>query len=194
MLPTQKMCTQVRQALARDPKRTAIMTGLGLVMLALWGRMLLSGPASATASLIRRSVLSVGESINPSRSPTVSTPVLEWLGKPKEPVSRNLFAMHLDYYAKAIEQKPATDLATDPVSLSDESDEQRERQILIENLQTQASKLKLQSTMMGGTPQALINGQLVKTGDVIAGFTVDKIQARCVQIQQDGISLQIEMP
>jgi len=54
--------------------------------------------------------------------------------------------------------------------------------------------MKLQTTMMGNPPQAMVNGELVKEGDIIGGFVVVQIQPRRVVIQQDGVVLEIVMP
>jgi hypothetical protein len=40
----------------------------------------------------------------------------------------------------------------------------------------------------------MVNGELVKEGDVVEGFTVSKIQSRKITVQQDGVVLEIEMP
>jgi hypothetical protein len=186
---------KVRLALARDPKRTSVMAGLAVIMLILWGRMLMGGPAAATASFIRRSVSALTD--GPPAQPRLqaSSPVLDWLAKPKAPVSRNLFAIHLDYYARAGDHDKAGDAAVESMNATgDEADQKRERQILLENLQSQASKMKLQTTMMGNPPQAMVNGELVKEGDIIGGFVVVQIQPRRVVIQQDGVVLEIVMP
>jgi hypothetical protein len=185
---------KIRSVLCSDPKRTGVLGVLAMVMIFLWGRLLFSGPASATASLIRRSVAVITESpVSTAVAPTNA--VLDWLGKPRVPVDRNLFSIHLDYYARADDRKAATDGDEDPATAATgEADKKREQQILIENLQTQAAKLKLQTTVMGTTPRAMVNGQLVQAGDSVDGFVVMKIEARVITVQQDGVTLQIEMP
>ena len=46
--------------------------------------------------------------------------------------------------------------------------------------------------MMGASPKALINGQLVGEGEVVAGFRVLKIEARRMIIEREGIQLEIQ--
>jgi biotin carboxyl carrier protein len=122
-----------------------------------------------------------------------SNPVLDWLGQPKRALQRNLFAIKLDYYARA-KSKPS-DNQDDPTAIpTSDADQAHQQQVLQENLQNQATKLKLQTTMMGTTPRAVINGQLVKEGDVVEGFTVMKIQPRQITVQQDSVTLEIQMP
>ncbi len=184
---------KIGDALRGDPKRTALMSGLAVVMIVLWGRLLLSGPASATASLIRRSVVAITESPQQTSAAPSSNPTLDWLAQPKAAVDRNLFAIHLDYYAKATGRTGSKAGSDDSGSSTFNSNGQA-NQILLENLQTQAARLKLQSTLLGNTPTALVNGQLVKAGDCIDGFTVVQIESRKIVVQQDGVTLDIAMP
>lgn len=51
--------TSFKQILAKDPKKSGLMAGLGVVMILLWVRLCSNGPASATASFIRRSVAAI---------------------------------------------------------------------------------------------------------------------------------------
>ena len=74
-----------------------------------------------------------------------------------------------------------------------QADVRKERQILIENLHQQASQLRLQSTMMGAVPKAVINGELVEEGEVVAAFRVLKIEARRIIVEREGIKLEIQM-
>ena len=186
---------KIRSVISHDPKRNGLLAGLGIIMLVLWGRLLLNGPASATASLIRRSVAAISEPPIPTSHASTSNPVLDWLGKPRGIVDRNLFAIHLDYYARADDRKSIADGNDDATTTpTAEADQKREQQILLENLQTQAAKLKLQTTLMGDTPRAMVNGQLVQAGDAVEGFKVVKIEARQIVVQQDGVTLEISMP
>ena len=65
--------------------------------------------------------------------------------------------------------------------------------MLIANLRQQALQLKLQSTVMGPTPRAAINGELLGEGDVIASFRILKIEARRIIVEREGIKLEITM-
>ena len=186
---------KIKGALNKDPKRTAVMAGLAIMMIGLWGRMWFNGPSSATASFIRRSVAAITESSAGLSRPASSNPLMDWLALPKKSIQRNLFAVHLDFYAKAAGHPEQSGASEDPAkSSTDDADQNREKQILLENLQTQAAKLKLQTTMMGSTPRAMLNGELVKEGDTVEGFMVLKIEPRKVTVQQDEVTLEIAMP
>jgi hypothetical protein len=86
-------------------------------------------------------------------------------------------------------------------SLPSQADQKKERQILAENLQLKAAELKLQSTVLGPTPKALVNGELVSEGDVLASgsgesrtpFRVLKIEPRRIIVEREGIMLEIPM-
>ena len=53
--------------------------------------------------------------------------------------------------------------------------------------------MQLLSTVMGAKPKAMINGELVGEGDVIAAFRVIRIEARRVIVEREGIRLEITM-
>ena len=186
---------RVRKAIAADPKKSSLMGVLAVIMVFLWIRMGSNGPAAATASFIRRSVAAIADPLSQFPRAPSSNPVLDWLAEPRRPVDRNLFAVHLDYYARAADHGGVADSSEDPEkSASEAADQNRERQILLENLQTQAAKLKLQTTVMGPTPSALVNGELVRAGDTVEGFKVVKIEPRRIVVEQDGVVLEIGMP
>ena len=94
--------------------------------------------------------------------------------EPLAPIQRNLFVVNLDHYPqepKVLSEQSQSgggfwgELAK---SISAAADVTKERQILIENLTQQASQLRLQSTLMGPKPKAVINGEMVSEGDVVA--------------------------
>jgi hypothetical protein len=66
----------------------------------------------------------------------------------------------------------------------------------------QARQIRLQSTLMGGPhPAALMNGQMVREGDVVATgsgasrttYRVLKIEARRVILEREGIRSEIPL-
>jgi hypothetical protein len=118
---------------------------------------------------------------------------------PGATLSRNLFAIELERFPADGARIRTAD--KDAVGFWDElaksmtvrADVRRERQVLIENLARQASQLRLQSTMMGASPKAVIDGDLVGEGDVVASFRVLKIEPRRIIIEREGIKLEIPM-
>jgi hypothetical protein len=61
--------------------------------------------------------------------------------------------------------------------------------------------MRLQTTLMSAKPRAVVNGAMVKEGDVIAcgpvdnrtEFRVSKIEARRIIVEREGIKLEIPM-
>jgi hypothetical protein len=73
------------------------------------------------------------------------------------------------------------------------ADQKKEHEVLVENLRLQAAQLKVQSTVMGASPRALINGELVGVGGVVASFRVAKIEARKIVVEREGIKLELRL-
>jgi hypothetical protein len=78
-------------------------------------------------------------------------------------------------------------------SLAVQADQKDKRENQKANYIKAAAELKLQSTMMVAQPKALLNGELVGEGDVVADFRVVKIEARRVIVEREGIRLEIQM-
>jgi hypothetical protein len=194
----------VRQAKA-DPKKATVLAVLLLVLGILWARMAggsSTGPAAAVANI--SPTRAGGSSGNldipgaPRNSNRALAALVEWHKRPISPLSRNLFVINYDFYpqdgSKAPPIKPLTgDGFWDQLakSMSLRADSIKEHQVLVENLRLQAAQLKVQSTMMGARPKALINGELVGEGSVVASFRVSKIEARRIVLEREGIKLEV---
>lgn len=193
------------RAVRQDPKKSCALGVLLCVMSAMWGRVLLTGepgPGSAAASIARRA------SDNPLPAPDAVRPtpsgqaMSKWLEAPITPLGRNLFAAKLDYFPLEA-GRPAETEARKPdesfwdriaKSMAREADQRRQKQILVENLRVQATRLRLQTIVMGAQPKALIDDKLVGEGDVVANdFRVRRIEARRIIIEREGILLEVQM-
>ncbi len=122
----------------------------------------------------------------------------EWTRRPLGPLGRNLFVVNYDFFPQdgskpAAPRRPQGDGFWDHIakSMTLRADQKREREVLVENLRMQAGQLKLQSTVMGASPKALVNGELVGEGDVVASFRVTKIEARRIVVEREGIKLEV---
>ena len=132
-----------------------------------------------------------------------SSPYLQkWADAPVSPISRNLFAIRLEYFPIEGPKTGAGDVreraddgfwARLEKSLAVQADQRDKRENQKANYITAAAKLNLQSTMMGAQPKALVNGELVGEGDVVAEFRVVRIEARRVIVEREGIRLEIQM-
>ena len=78
-------------------------------------------------------------------------------------------------------------------SLTSRADQNKQRQIRIDNTVRDAEKLQLQTIVMGASPKAVINGEMVGEGSVVAEFRVSRIEARRIIVEREGIKLEIPM-
>lgn len=203
------------ESLRDDPKKTGILSILVLVLMIVSIRYFLtSGPASAKASLSKpdkattssKSVRTPAVVANP-QAEQAHAATRKWIDQPINSVSRNLFSIRMEFYPSKSAQSASVEPETGQFwkeiekSQSVEADQKKRRDILVENLQREAAKLRLQSTVMGPEPQAIIGGSLVKEGDVVASgslnggfqFRVLSIEARRVIIEREGIKLELRM-
>ena len=193
-------------AVRRDPHKAGVLTVMVVILIVLQVRLQMShgeGPtaANAASSLKPDNSVVIKRGSGGAARPQDSLAALRaWREAPPEPLARNLFAVDLDRYPQDGNKQQAApttgsqgfwdELAK---SMSFRADARKERQILLENLQQQASQLRLQSTMMGASPKAVIDGEMVGEGDVIASFRVLRIEPRRIIVEREGIKLEIQM-
>lgn len=190
----------------KDPKKAAVLGVLGLVLGGMWMRMAVTGqtqPQHASASVANPAAKAKNSAASPfakSTSANTADALQEWIAKPVVPLSRNLFAIRMDHFPLAAGAS-GTDSATTQQtfwealakSVNTRADAMEKRQNLIQNLKDQASQMELQSIVMGPKPKALVDGELVGEGDVVASFRVLKIESRRIIVEQEGIRLEIQM-
>jgi hypothetical protein len=198
-------------AVRKDPQKAGILTVLVAILVVLQFRLAMqnkAGPSKATAATTTSSANNILGAA-PIKRVEARDALQAWLEQPAEVVDRNLFAVNLDRFpqdgSKIAVTSARSSLFWDELakSMSQQADVRKERRVLYENLAQQASQLRLQSTMMGAQPKAVINGELVKEGDVVVSggsgndrgvtFRVLKIEARRITIEREGIKLEIQM-
>jgi hypothetical protein len=196
----------VKQAKA-DPKKAGVLAVLVVVMGVMWARLgsggsggvarataapALSGFTAASAAADNRAAAARVNSAQASLDEFAKRQIVD--------VSRNLFVVNYDFFpqdgtrpAPAAPRLPAGAGFWDQVekSIAVRADHKRDRAILIRNLIIEAEKLKVQSTVMGASPKAIVNGEMVGVGDVVALFRVSKIEARRVVVEREGIKLEL---
>ena len=222
--------TKIVAAVRRDPQKAGILTVLLAILVVLQVRLYINdrdtNARATTASLTPTN--SSTDGLSPSQSALAnnsgsSNPVAQngsarpadgatalriWMDAPPVSIGRNLFTANLERFPQ---DGGRTTSANSKVSgfwdelaksMSARADVKKERQILMENLAQQASLLRLQSTVMGPTPKAVINGDLVGEGDVVTSGTVGdtrvvfrvlKIEPRRILVEREGITLSIQM-
>jgi len=190
-------------AFRASPGRSSTVGGLVLILVVAWARLLVMGHAPTAA---RGAVTSVASGVpGPTeppaqhRSAETASPIQLWVRQPVGPLARNPFAIPFDCYphdgSKTAAQSPQENGYWDLVrkSMSSRADQQEQRQILVDNVRIAAEALKLESTIVGPTPGAIVNGQMVREGGNIAGFHVLKIEPRKVVVEREGVKLAVSM-
>ena len=208
-------------AIRGDPRKTGLAAILGVLLVLMVMRSLGGGatrPHAVSAAAVSPSSLS-GASSGPARSsksraggndssassaarPTnAMASQQQWAESPAAPISRNLFAVRLEYF-------PVDGLRNGAVggdgeddgfwgrlekSLTLQADQRDKRENQIAHYKAKAAELRLESTMMGPQPKAMVNGELVGEGDAVASFRVLKIEARRIIVEREGIRLEIQM-
>jgi hypothetical protein len=204
-----QLAQKIIRALRKDPKKTAVLT----ILVAAQGIMLcrtVMKNRETPANAATRYQVDVSDNTSPDAASEQVTAPDRWRGPEIPPLSRNLFAVKLDNFpldGTAAQAAAPTSgngfwdqLAK---SMSLRADQKKERAALLENLEHQASQLKLQSIVMGAKPSAVINGKLVGEGsEVVASgseqggattFRVLKIEPRRVIVEREGVKLEIAM-
>jgi hypothetical protein len=184
----------------RDPKRSAVLAGL-LVVLAVLGTRhhLKSMPRAAEAAIGTPDALVPGAAIGLTGS-TSGDHLLAWLGDEIRPVARDAF--RVDRPALTASESQVRDSA--PVAEPDEAakldrreaDEQRVRRFDESAIVSAARRLRVQSTIEGANPSALVNGRLLRPGDAILAdqgieLTVRSVDRGRVTFEARGVGVSV---
>jgi hypothetical protein len=186
-----------------SPGKSTSVGGLAVILVVLWCRFIFGGhpPSAASGAIAQASTDS--QMGFPSAAKPLHAPgdisLQQWAHQPIEPLVRNPFAIPLDLYPRdstsAADKESSQTGYWDLVgkSMSSRADQQEQRQILIDNVQIAAASLKLQSTIMGANRRAMVNGNMVREGDDVAGFRVLSIESRQVVVEREGVKLALLM-
>jgi hypothetical protein len=190
-------------AFRASPGRSSTVGGLVLILAVAWMRLLGTGhtPAVAQGAITPAVPGAAGLLETPAQHRLAETgaSLQQWVRQPVGRLARNPFSIPLDCYphdgskstAESAEGNGYWDLVRK--SMSSRADQQEQRQILVENIRIAAEALKLESTIVGAIPGAIVNGQMVREGSTIAGFRVMKIEARRVVVEREGVKLAVTM-
>jgi hypothetical protein len=191
---------QVKAAVKRDPKRSGLLAILVTVMFALWGRMIIGnhGPAGASAAGVEAAVVNnLQSAAGQAGQGPPKLPLSDWARQTVGQINRNLFSVPFDYYPEDPAHPPKrTQMDNNQAKSADsQADQIKERQILVQNLQTEAADLTLEGTVLGTNPRAWINGVLVGIKQPIGktGFVVSRIESRRIFIEKEGVQIELLM-
>jgi hypothetical protein len=213
--PPRNLVSRIKTAVRNDPQKAGILTVLVSILLVLQVRLHMSekegGPSAAVANtnggggahnpppLGGGNGTPSQQNAEPGKPLDAAAALRVWMDAPGADLNRNLFTVDFERFPADGTRVRTPD--KEAVGFWDElaksmtvrADVKRERQVLVENLARQASQLRLQSTIMGASPKAVIDGDLVGEGDVVASFRVLKIEPRRIMIEREGIKLEIQM-
>jgi len=172
--------------LSRDKKKAAMLAVLAVVAGVTIGRVLLDrpGPASASAGLTAPVTAAdqtqtganvwQQELLTWSKEQPTAQPAISQAGQ------RDLFHPDPSVF-------PQVDSGNQHVGPADSEASQR-RAII-----AQSKALSLQSTVVSANPTAIINGKVLRVGEVIDGFEVIAITWRTCEIRKDSVTVRLDL-
>jgi len=202
---------RLRAELGRDKKKTAVLGLLLAVAGIVAGRLAITHAvpdrASGAEALAVVAPPPGGDEDDAQRDPPGRRHAADharrtaYLARLDRTVTRDLFRPNLEYFPRLPgTEDPADAGPADPGWFGDVHRRIVEKQragsdelARIRAVRAQARELSLQSTMLGSRPTALINGQVLRTGDGINGFRVKRIASdRCV-VSKGGVDVELRM-
>jgi hypothetical protein len=204
----QNLWASASKVLGRQPKKAAGLGALIIIMALMWARAMSGGPspAVARANVIHKSGGATADSQGFTPRPRAESSLLAlrlFCRRNVLPLSRNLFCVNTDVFpgdaVKTLEA-PAGDGFWDSIakSMRAKAEEKDRRRKVVEQACLEAAQLKLQSTIMGSSPKAMIDGRLVGLNDLVGGgkgvapFKVVRIGARGIVVERDSVRLEIK--
>jgi hypothetical protein len=210
-----QMLSRLPPALTADPKKSAMLGGLAMIAacVVLKQFVLTGQPRSAGAAVVgalKPAAESASSPTSLSVAPRFDSPVVAWLAEPIKTLDRNLFEFKGEFYPRSTESMAgAARVIEDEMfwdqlakSLSARADSKKQRQIRVENLQQAAGKLKVQSTIMGPNPRAMVDGRMTRLGGTVEAdtgsgssvtFKVVRVEARRLVVERDGLKFEVPM-
>jgi len=186
------MNPQLQQLIHRitaNRKRFVVMSVLTGAMMLLWGRLLLKQvPRDATATPPISAAFVPATPADDADASHVEVPT-----RVSEPVAvadhltRSIFAIDTGRYPINPDwDDPSKQQAKSAPTTSDEEIARRIRA-------DAHSLLKLQTTVSGDPPRAMINDQVLSQGDIIGGYRLERILTRGVIVAKEGVKARIDM-
>lgn len=181
-----KLWNNLVRDLKRERKKAFMVIGLLAVMLLLWGRLILKEvPRTASASPAKTTASAKKAAKAEAKSPVASLrrPAI-YVDLPAGP-ARDLFAMDRSLYPQASSDESQPEPKSDDESADDTK--------VLEALAKSLRGLTLQTTVLGASPRAVINGKVVKPGEQVNGMMLSQVHPRFVVLEKDGKRLKLEM-
>ena len=168
--------------LLADKRKLSFMLALGGVALLLWGRLMLKDAPRSAVAEPGYGVSDVAADWADRAADNADAVGIVYVDLPKR-IGRDLFAIDASSYERTPTSDAGGESAATTVMAVDDN------QVLRQAL----SELRLQSTMQGEQPRAVINGQSLSPGDRVKGFKLIRVEARSVILERDGQAVRLGM-
>ncbi len=179
--------TRLVLELQRDKKKTAIMMALGLVAAVMAGRLIVGrlGPAKASASqqIVATAQIAMPTSLDGMAGDAAHEQANrrdEYINRITPGITRDLFHYSPETFPLTDREKVEVGIpkGATPKPVDDKAIQKKVNELLRARARSLAGGLKLQSTIIGSSPMAIINGRLLRIGQKIADFTVMSVTNR----------------
>jgi len=161
------------------------------------------GLVLCSATVVALKSIPAGRAVAPAASQASSIPT-SLPGESSATVGQSSVGLLKPAFAGQKEAAPDNTANALRKSDATQADQNSELQQRLQNLRQQAAEglqLRSISTVTGATPKALVNGELLGEGDVVAcgsgetraAYRVLKIEARRIIVEREGIKLEIPM-
>lgn len=184
--------------LTADRRKFSAMCALAAVGLLLWARLLLlhDVPRTGLAEPIpaaEGATASTSETNEPRKvdRPSIESAPVVYLDASTQ-LARNIFAAPKSMFPQT-EQAASVDDVT-PKSQTDTPEDPVEAEHLrVAAIEGQASKLHLDSLILGNAPAAVINNRVVRQGGRVDGFVLERVLKRSVILTKDRVRVELKM-
>lgn len=190
--------------LAIDRRKTAALALLTLVLVVVWGRAFLTSNESVIAQApaeLASSILAPQPAEAVASAVTVAAMTVE-PGTPDvvdlRPVSivlaRDFFAGEYDSASSSTRPAESSEVGILERIRMALREKRQERQRRCAQIEAEASKLVLQSTLVGAQELAVVSGRKLVIGDVVDGFRLVSVRDRSAVLEKDGHRVTLSMP
>lgn len=184
---------RIQRRLRAERRKVTVLLTLVTVGLLLWGRLLLMRdvPRTATADPEGSAQEGAAKAEQTDRPAERGTERRTVRVKLAERTDRDLFELRRHLYPPAESAEPQGEKPPEVAkSGSEQADERSQERRAI---RSQARSLRLQSTILGATPRAMINGTLLEPGQRIRGFELIRVGSRKAILRKAGVEIVLEM-
>ena len=182
--------TRMAMELRRDKKKTAILVALVLVCAVLGGRLIAGrlGPSKASGSqgvVPTAKVVTASQNTSgaPGSVPFGASARDKYIANIKPGITRDLFRFKTTSFRKVRQIDTPKVPTTQPAKRDKVAENKKRIAGIRDGVRARAEKqLIVQSTIVGGSPMAIINGRLLRMGDSIGGFKLVAVSTRGCEV------------